>query len=296
MSSFLHWYIWIIAIGSIIALFWLIQATRNVADSDDENATTGHNFDGIEEYNKPLPAWWLYLFWGTMVYGLGYYAYYGLGNWNGFGNWSSAGQLADEQAAHNAEFGAQFEKYAATPVLELSQDPKARDLGRQIFENNCSICHGVRAEGGFGYPNLTDQAWLYGDSADSIKLSIANGRAGVMPAWGPILGQQKITEVTQYVLSLSERPHDAVAAAAGQTVYMQSCIGCHAPDATGNTFLGAPNLKDNNWLYGGTDDVLEANIMATITDGRSGVMPAWSERLGDAKVQLLTAYVYSLSH
>ena len=297
MSSFLHWYIWIISIGSIFALFWLIQATRNVeSDGDgDENATTGHNFDGIEEYNKPLPAWWLYMFWGTMVYGLAYYAYYGLGNWTGFADWSSAGQLADEQKAHDAEFGALFEKFASMPIEAMANDPKALQLGRQIFENNCSLCHGVSAEGAHGFPNLTDSASLYGNTPEAVKVSIENGRKGMMPAWQAILGDEKITQVTQYVLSLSQQPHDAAAASAGQPVYAQSCIGCHGIDGKGNLFVGAPDLTDNDWLYDHPQNALAVDIRNSIALGRSGVMPAWKDRLGEAKIQLLTGYVYSLS-
>jgi cytochrome c oxidase cbb3-type subunit 3 len=295
MSSFLHWYIWIVAIGSIVALFWLIQATRNVESSGDEDATTGHNFDGIEEYNKPLPAWWLYLFWGTMVYGLGYYAYYGLGNWNGLADWSSVGQLADEQRAHDEEFGALFEKFATMPIETIATDAKALQLGRQIFENNCSLCHGVSAEGSNGFPNLTDSASLYGNTPDSIKTSIEMGRKGIMPAWQAILGDEKITQVTQYVLSISGQKHDAAAAALGQTVYAQSCVGCHGMDASGNSFVGAPNLTDDEWLYSRPQNALAVDIRNSIALGRAGVMPAWKDRLGDAKVQLLTGYVYSLS-
>lgn len=296
MSSFWHWYIWIIAIGSILALFWLIQVTRQVPDSDKEDGTMGHTFDGIEEYNKPLPAWWLYMFWFTMVFGIGYYAYYGLGNWNGLGNWSSAGQLAEDQKAHDDEFGAIFAQYAGMDLQSLTEDPRAMRMGQQMYENNCALCHGTRAMGGFGFPNLTDDDWLYGGSPEAILSSVANGRRGQMPPWQAVLGEEGVQQVTQYVLSLSGEGHNAAQASEGRSIFMSSCSACHGQDGTGNEFVGAPDLTDSIWLYDNATMSLEEDIRQSVAAGRSGEMPAWMDRLGEAKVKLISAYVYSLSN
>ena len=154
----------------------------------------------------------------------------------------------------------------------------------------------LRCQGAKGFPNLTDNDWLYGGDPDTIQATIANGRAGAMPAWGPILGAEKIKQVANYVLSLSGRTHDATLATAGKAVFAENCAACHMPDGTGMKAMGAPNLTDKVWLYGGS----EATIIETITKGRNGVMPALSQTLGttsnkDAKLHLLAAYVYGLS-
>jgi len=296
MSSFWHWYIWIIAISSILALFWLIQATRKVAEPENDDDKMGHTFDGIEEYNKPLPAWWLYMFWFTMIYGIGYYAYYGLGNWNGLANWSSSGQLAEEQKQHEAKFGATFAKYASMSLEELTSDKTAIRMGKQMFENNCALCHGTNAAGGYGFPNLTDNDWLYGGSAEAILASVGNGRRGQMPAWGDALGADNVEAVSQYVLNLSGQSHEAELAEKGKSIFMVSCAACHNPDGTGNVFIGAPNLTDNIWLYDNPQMSLADDIRQSISSGRAGNMPAWSERLGEAKVNIISGYVYSLSN
>ena len=295
MSSFWHWYIWIIAIGAILVLFWLIQATRRVAEPKNEDDTMGHTFDGIEEYNKPMPAWWLYMFWFTMIYGLGYYAYYGLGNWNGLADWSSAGQLAEEQKAHDAEFGAIFANYASMDLEALVQDDTALRMGQQMFENNCALCHGSQAKGGFGFPNLTDNDSLYGNTPEAIISSVANGRNGQMPPWEAVLGAEGVDQVTHYVLSLSGEGHDAAQAAMGASIFMSSCSACHGQDGKGNIFVGAPDLTDSIWLYDNARMSLQEDIRQTIASGRSGNMPAWNDRLGEAKVKLLSAFVYSLT-
>lgn len=296
MSSFWHWYIWIIAISAILALFWLIQATRKVAEPENDDDKMGHTFDGIEEYNKPLPAWWLYMFWFTMIYGIGYYAYYGLGNWNGLANWSSSGQLAEEQKQHEAKFGATFAKYASMSLEELTNDETAIRMGKQMFENNCALCHGTDAAGGYGFPNLTDNDWLYGGSAEAILASVGNGRRGQMPAWGDALGADNVEAVSQYVLSLSGQSHEAELAEKGKSIFMVSCAACHNPDGTGNVFIGATNLTDNVWLYDNPQMSLADDIRQSISSGRAGNMPAWSERLGEAKVNIISGYVYSLSN
>ncbi len=296
MSSFWHWYIWIIPMGMIIGLFLLIQLTRKVATDVSEDETMGHSFDGIEEYNKPLPAWWLYMFWGTMVFGIGYLFYFGLGNWNGFGNWSSIKQLEQETAAHEAKYGEIFSKYAAIPIEDLLNEPAALKMGQRMYLNNCSVCHGTSATGAYGFPNLTDNDWLYGGSADAIKTSLVAGRRGQMPAWGDALGESGVAAVSHYVMKLSGNEHNANQAAAGEALYLSSCAACHGVDGVGNQALGAPNLTDDIWLYDNPSLSLFEDIKITLEQGRAGNMPAWNDILGEEKVHIISAYVYSLTN
>ncbi len=300
MSSFWHWYIWIIAIGSIGLLFWLISATRKVTGSTGDDEVLDHSYDGIQEYNNPLPAWWLYMFWGAMVYGLGYYAYFGLGNWHGFSGWTSHKQLEQEIAAHDKKYGDIFDRYAAMSIEDLQNEPRALQMGKRIFLNNCALCHGSAATGGYGFPNLTDNDWLYNDANNSISQTIhktvSGGRRGQMPAWGQALGAAGVNAVANYVLSLSGNEHDQTLAMQGKALFMTSCVACHGVDGKGNQVLGAPNLTDNVWLYRNDSESLLNNIKLTINNGRAGNMPAWNSILGSAKVQLVSAYVYSLSH
>ena len=293
MDSFWHWYIWIIAVGSIAALFWIIQISRTVEELEHEDDTMDHAFDGIEEYNKPLPAWWLYLFWGTMLYGLGYYAYFGLGNWNGLSGWSSHKQLMEETAAHEAKYGEIFAKYAAMDLDSLVENKEALAMGRRMFENNCALCHGKTSEGSYGFPNLVDNDWLYGGTAEAIKSSVANGRRGQMPAWGDALGDNGVDAVANYVLKLAGEKHNSTRAGQGEALYMASCAACHGNDGAGNQQLGAPNLTDKIWLYDNPNESLIADIRHSIKFGRAGNMPAWQEILGEEKVHIISAYVYS---
>jgi len=178
----------------------------------------------------------------------------------------------------------------------VAADPDARAIGRNLFLTYCSQCHGSDAAGARGFPNLTDGDWLYGGDPDTIKATLTGGRAGMMPAMGVALGAQGTKEVANYVLSLSGRQHDAALAATGKTKFSENCAACHTPEGTGMQAIGAPNLTDKVWLYGGS----EAAIIETITKGRNGVMPRLDQTLGttsnkEAKLHLLTAYVYGLS-
>lgn len=296
MSTFWSAYIFALTGITIVGLVALIYFTRRMPGSADPEETTGHSFDGIEEYNKPMPKWWLQMFWITIFFGIGYLAYYGLGNYEGIGKWSSAGQLADETAAHDERFGEVFERFAKIPVEELKDNAQAVRMGQQIFENNCALCHGQTAQGYYGFPNLTDNDWLYGSSGDNIKTSIAAGRRGQMPAWKDTLGSNGVSAVAEYVLKISGNDYDSAQAANGEVIYGQMCAACHSADGTGNIALGAPNLTDNIWLYDIPDQDLKRDIVTTLNNGRAGNMPAWNDILGEEKVHLLAGYVYSLSH
>lgn len=295
MSTF--WNVWIIGLTliNLILVTWVPFSNRKVAVSDDddpENKTTGHTYDGIQEYDNPLPKWWFQLFVGTLIFTAIYLALYpGLGSWKGLLGWTSANQLEREEEKAQEQFGAIYQEFAAMPVEEVAQDPRALKMGTRIFANNCAVCHGADAGGNYGFPDLTDTDWLYGGTPDAIKHSITYGRMGSMPAWGDIIGEDNVVAAAEYVMSLSGMEHDAEKAKVGATVYAQSCAACHSADGTGMAAVGAPNLTDDVWLYEGTPQGIRHSIRA----GRSNKMPAQSEMLREEKIHLLTAYVYSLS-
>ncbi len=294
MSSFWSWWVIIITVGNILACYWLIKwASKPRTGEAATGDVTGHKWDdNLEEYNNPLPRWWLWLFYITIVFGLVYIVLYpGAGNFAGTLGWSSTGQYEDEIQKAEAKYQPIFTAFAQQSVEDLAQDADAVKVGQRLFLNYCATCHGSTATGAVGFPNLTDDDWLYGGSPEAIKTTILDGRMGAMPPWEAALGEKGLDEMTQYVLSLSGRKHDAELAAAGKTKFDTMCVACHGMDGTGNQALGAPNLTDDNWLYGGSPGV----IRQTIAKGRNGVMPAHRDFLGEDKVHVLAAYIYSLS-
>ncbi len=295
MSTF--WSLWIIVltVTNLALLFWVLMANRKVAvddEADPENKTTGHVYDGIEEYDNPLPKWWFQLFVGTFIFAIGYLvAYPGLGSWKGVLGWTQVGQLERQQEKAQANYDEVFGGYSKMAIEEVAQDPKALKMGTRLFANNCAVCHGADAGGNLGFPDLTDNDWLYGGSPAQIKQTIVQGRAGSMPAWGPILGEEKVVKVSEYLLQLSGREHDAEQAEAGKDVYTANCVACHGATGEGNQIVGAPNLTDDIWLYGDSPEAIRKSVRS----GRAGVMPAQSDKLKADKIHLLAAYVYSLS-
>ncbi len=279
---------------SIIWIAWFVkgQTTRKLAPGQKAEVIEKAWDGNLQELNNPLPRWWLMLFYITILFAIVYLVLYpGMGSYKGLLGWSSRGQLQDEQAQATQKYGPLFDKYLKQDLKAVAANPEARETGKHLFLTYCSQCHGSDAGGAKGFPNLTDNDWLYGGDPETIKTTITNGRDGVMPAWGPVLGEQGVKEVANYVLSLSGRKHDATLAAAGKEKFVTICAACHMPDGKGMQALGAPNLTDNVWLYGGS----EQSIIESITKGRNGHMPAQGEKLGEAKVHLLAAYVYSLS-
>lgn len=294
VSSFWSLYIAGITVISIVWVAWFLktQTTRRLA-AGEKAELIEKAWDGdLQELNNPLPRWWLWLFYLTIVFGVVYLALYpGLGSYKGMLDWSATGQWQQEQAKANAQYGPIFDKYLKQDLKVVAADPQAREMGQRLFLTYCSQCHGSDAAGAKGFPNLTDHDWLYGGGPETIQASIANGRAGVMPALGAALGEQGTQQVANYVLSLSGSKHDATLAAAGRDKFATYCAACHQADGKGTQAMGAPNLTDKVWLYGGS----EATIIETITKGRNGHMPAQLDKLGAAKVHLLAAYVYGLS-
>jgi cytochrome c oxidase cbb3-type subunit III len=314
MTTFWSWYITILSLGTIFALTWLIFGTRKGQRQETTEETVGHSFDGIEEYDNPLPKWWFMLFIGTIIFSLGYLALYpGLGNWKGLlpgytylnsktetpfstgeNGWTGVHQWEKEMAKADSLYGPIFAKYAAMPIEQVAQDEQALKMGGRLFASNCSVCHGSDAKGAYGFPNLTDNDWLWGGEPESIKTTLLKGRQGMMPAQLAVIGEEGIRNVTGYVRSLSglKNPEGiAVDLAAGQDIFAANCAVCHGADAKGQQAMGAPNLTDKIWLYGSSF----AQIQQTLRHGRNGKMPAQEDFLGNDKVHLLAAYVYSLS-
>jgi cytochrome c oxidase cbb3-type subunit 3 len=284
---------WIIVLTSItiVGITWILFANRK-REQQPTDKTTGHVYDGIEELDNPIPAWWFYMFVITIVWAIGYLILYpGMGNFPGVLGWTQIGQYDREVAAADERFRDMRDRYMALSVEEIAADPKVRKMGMRMFGNNCAQCHGADAKGSYGFPNLTDKDWLYGGSPDEIKASITNGRQGTMPAWGDIIGDQGVTDVTAYVLSVNGREADPAQATAGEKVFQTYCAACHGADATGNPAMGAPNLANGIWLYGGNAEQISHSVRA----GRAGVMPVHKNTLSEDKIHILTAYVYGLS-
>ena len=293
-SDFWHWYISIITIISILACVWLLWWMTSGFKKTDEVEDTGHVWDGdLTELNNPLPRWWLGLFYITIAFG-GFYLllYPGLGTFGGILGWTSTGSYEQEVERVEARVGPLFARYQQTPINDLLKDEAALKIGDRLYATYCTTCHGSDARGARGYPNLRDSSWLWGGDPESIKTTITDGRVAGMPAWeGPLGGETGVDEVVQYVLSLSGRATITALADKGKAKFDIFCVACHGATGTGNTAIGAPNLTDGVWLYGGS----LTRISQSIAQGRNGQMPAHGEFLGEAKIHLLTAYVYSLS-
>ena len=300
MTSFWSWYITLLSLGTIAALVWLLLATRKGQRHDSTEETVGHSYDGIEEYDNPLPRWWFLLFVATVIFALGYLALYpGLGNWKGMlpgyeGGWTQVKEWQREMDKADEQYGPLYAKFAAMPVEQVAQDPQALKMGGRLFASNCSVCHGSDAKGAYGFPNLTDNDWLWGGAPETIKTTIMGGRQAAMPAWRDVIGEDGISNVAGYVRSLSGRDTPEginVDIEQGQKIFAANCVACHGPAGKGTQAMGAPNLTDNVWLYGSRF----GQIQQTLRYGRNGRMPAQEHILGNDKVHLLAAYVYSLS-
>ncbi|MES2150959.1 MAG: cytochrome-c oxidase, cbb3-type subunit III [Pseudomonadota bacterium] len=293
-NGFWDWYITVLTVLSIAGcglLLWSQSFHKVEAGSD---GTTGHVWDdNLAELNTPMPRWWMWLFYLTIVFGVGYLTLYpGLGSFAGKLGWKSSGAYQDELKQADADYGPLFAGYASQDLLAVAADPKAHAIGERLFLTYCAQCHGSDARGNKGFPNLTDKDWLYGGSPATIKETILHGRHGQMPPMGAALGTDEAVEnVAHYVKSLSGATSDPIRAAFGKEKF-GVCMACHGADAHGNQALGAPNLTDKVWLHGGSTET----IMETIRKGRNSTMPAFEQFLGEPKVHVLAAYVWSLSN
>lgn len=297
LSSFWSAWIIVITLGTIALSVWILLSNRRtdkVPDADGNVETTGHAADGIEEYDNPLPKWWFQLFILTVVFALGYLVFYpGLGNYAGVLGWSQESQWEEEVAEAQQRFTPIFAQYQEVPIPELARDPEAMQVAERIYQNNCAVCHGSNAQGGYGFPNLTNDDWLYGGEPENILTTLNRGRNGLMPSWQQ-LGENNIENLTQYVLSLSSLEHDTERAASGESTYLAVCAACHGPSGTGNIALGAPNLTNDIWLYQAPGQSVADSVRQTLRNGRNGHMPAQAAYIGEERVHLVAAYVYSL--
>ena len=270
--------------------------------------TTGHEWDGIEEFNNPLPRWWLWTLYVCIIWAVGYSIAYPA--WPGVKSatagvlgWSTRANVAADIAAVEAANGPINARLEAVELTAISTDPElnqyATSAGSAVFKTWCAQCHGSGAAGAKGYPNLLDNDWLWGGDIEAIHTTIRHGirnevdddaRYSEMPAFGEILEKDEIEQVVNYVMSLSGTPQDAEMAAAGEAVFIDNCAVCHMEDGTGDRTQGAPNLTDAIWLYGGD----HATLMDTVTYSRFGVMPPWSDRLSEAQIRAVASYVHQL--
>jgi cytochrome c oxidase cbb3-type subunit III len=274
-----------------------------------EPETTGHEWDGIQELNKPLPKWWLYVFYATVVWSIGYWLL--MPSWpllsgytKGLLGYSQRARVAEQLEASRAAKAEYRAKIAAMDLAAINADPEllrfALAGGEAAFGDNCAPCHGRGAQGAFGYPNLRDDSWLFSGTLEGIQQTIMHGiraddpktHGGAMPAFGKsgLFNAAQVNDVAEYVLSLSGRAEDTQAAQRGGEIFAKNCVVCHGPEAKGNHELGAPDLTDELWLYAGD----KATIVATIDGGRGGVMPTWAARLDPETIKELAIYVHSL--
>ena len=293
-SNFWSVYVAGITIAGIVGcalLLWL--TSRKKIESAADN-TTGHVWDeDLTEMNNPMPRWWMWLFVITLVFGAGYLiAYPGLGTYKGQLGWSTANEYSKEISKAQAELEPIYARFASMKTEELAGDPAAMAIGDRLFMNNCAQCHGSDARGSKGFPNLTDGDWLHGGTPENIHTTIVNGRVGIMPPMAAAVGSSEdVRNVAHYVLSLSGSPHDSLKASLGKAKFT-ACAACHGMDGKGNPALGAPNLTDDTWLHGWG----EAAIVNIINNGKTNEMPAQKDKLTDAQINVLTAYVWGLSN
>jgi cytochrome c oxidase cbb3-type subunit III len=297
MTSAWTWYVVALVVLNLIGCVWLLRGNTRRKPGDPKPDETGHVWDGdLTEYNKPLPCWWINLFYITIVFAIGYLVWYGVGSLTGYGHWSSKSEWALESSAEDARLDDTLKLYAGKSIDVLAKDPEAVSIGRAIFINRCAACHGSAGKGAIGFPDLTDDIWQWGGTPHRILDTIQNGRQAVMPAWAPTLiaqgGPSAVDDTIAYMLSLS-KPNEALDSASerGEKLFATICVACHGPQGKGNQVVGAPDLTDSNWLYGNS----LGSLHATLTEGRQGAMPAWKPVLGDTRTRLVGAYVWTLS-
>lgn len=293
MNAVLSTYIIVLTAIGILGCVWLLRWTGKRRPGDPKPDETSHYWDGdLTEYNKPMPRWWLVMFYLTIVYGIGYLVYYpGFGAWQGTSGWTSAKEHDADAALAEKKLAEAFAGYESGSIEELAKNQDALRHGRSIFANHCATCHGSDARGAKGFPNLTDDIWHWGGSAEAILATVVAGRQAAMPPMEPILGKTGVTETAVYVQSLSGQTGDPVLIAAGAKRFAGICAACHGADGRGIAAMGAPDLTDNYWQYGGDFE----SVRESIALGRQGMMPAHEPLIGHTRARLAAAWVYSLS-
>jgi cytochrome c oxidase cbb3-type subunit 3 len=274
-----------------LLLLWLTARKKIVSHGDN---TTGHVWDeDLREMNNPMPRWWMWLFVATIVFGLLYLvAYPGLGSYPGRLGWTSRAEHSAEMDQATRELGPLYAQFAGRKVEELAGDSAAMAIAERLFMNNCAQCHGSDARGSKGFPNLTDNDWLHGGAPDKIIETITQGRRGQMPPMAAAVGSpDDVKNVANYVLSLSNSPHDSLRAQLGKSKFT-ACAACHGVDGKGNQAIGAPNLTDDIWLHGWGEQA----VINMVNNGKVNVMPAQGGKLTDAQIRVLAAYVWGFSN
>jgi len=300
MSDFFNggWGIYI-AVVTGVGIIWCLyllfsQRKTNVTyEADGSVADTGHVWDDdLRELNNPLPRWWMWMFVLSCVFAIVYLVLYpGMGTYEGSLGYTTRKAHESSVVQANEQLKPVYAKYMSMDAKQVAADPAAREMGQRLFLNHCAQCHGSDAGGSKGFPNLADTDWLYGGDTQDIKQTLIAGRAGVMPAFAHLESAQ-VSDVANYVRSLSGLAADQIKVGRGAEVYKSNCAACHGAEGKGMAAMGAPNLTDKVWLYGGS----EATIIETVLKGRNGMMPAHETILTPEKIHLLTAYVWGLSN
>ncbi|MBS7807715.1 cytochrome-c oxidase, cbb3-type subunit III [Variovorax sp. PCZ-1] len=281
----------LVSIAACLVLLFVVAAKKVQVRSDN---TTGHVWDeDLVELNHPMPMWWMGLFVITVIFSFAYlYFYPGLGSVQGSFDWSSKEQHKQEMQEGGKAMALVYAQYQGKNTEQLAADPQAMAIANRLFLNNCAQCHGSDARGSKGFPNLTDNDWLWGGTPDKIQETIVKGRNGVMPPMAAAVGNSDdVRNLAEYVLSLSGYPSDSIRAGLGKSKF-SACAACHGVTGKGNVALGAPNLSDDVWLHGWGKEF----IVNMINNGRTGMMPAQKDRLTDEQIGLLTAYVWGMSN
>ena len=301
-----------VTILHILGYIGLVYWTTHIKAGGDakEGEVIDHTWDGdLKEMNNPMPGWWLSLFYLMIAFAIAYLFLYP-GVYKGSKGWTQLTQYQQESRRVDARSAEYFRHYAGKSVEDLAKDTDALAIGRRIFLQNCAVCHASDAGGTPGnYPNLTDKDWIWGGTPENIINTITNGHTGAMPAGGALISvtpgqapsaedQQKLEDVSNYILALGGYEHDQALAEKGKELYGTSCVACHGPDGKGNPIIGGINLADQTWLYAEDSEdpaALKTFIQNQIQHPRNNVMPAWKDILGEAKIKVVAAYVYSLS-
>ena len=293
-SNFWSYFITVITLLGISACLVLIWLTSRKESNSNSDNTTGHVWDeNLHELNNPLPLWWVILFILTIIFGIVYLvAYPGLGSNKGTFEWSSKIQYEDELLINKDKLNIVYAKYSNLDVNDIANDNNAMVIAEHLFMNHCAQCHGSDAQGSKGFPNLTDNDWLYGGTSERIIESISKGRSGIMPPMSSAVGsKQDVENLAHYVLSLSNSPHDKHKAEIGKGKF-SVCAACHGSDGKGNLQIGSPNLSDKIWLHGSGLN----NIVEMINKGKNNQMPAQDLKFNITQIKLLSAYVHKLSN
>ena len=284
------------------------MAGDNEKDSVTGYGTTGHVWDGIRELDRPMPRWWLYILWATVIWSIGYYILYpaipGItGYTEGVLGYSQRTEVAEKIRVAKESQRRYLDQIRKMPLGEIRSNADLLQFaiagGKAAFADNCAGCHGTAATGGTGYPSLADDEWLWGGRLEDIHTTLKHGiryqpdlktRLSLMPAFGDVLGEKQVADLTQYVLSIGGNPHDNAAAGRGKQLFADNCAACHGEAGKGDQAQGAPNLADKVWLYAGNAEQIAAQIRAP----KHGVMPGWADRLDMETVKMLAVYIHSL--